>query len=165
MSFLNLWIHFCLVNKLIHITFLDLDESVKWKSLSCVWLCDPMDYTVLGILQARILEWVAFPFSMEPGCPALQVDSSPAEPQGKLRFGCHTAFVSPCLTYFIWLADLQVHPCCCRWHEFIPFCGQVIFHCLYLHYPLLWACFRALAGVASAAVNSGVHFLQIRAQA
>ena len=24
---------------------------------------DPMDYTVHGILQARILEWVAFPFS------------------------------------------------------------------------------------------------------
>ena len=26
-------------------------------------LCDPMDYTVHGILQARILEWVTFPFS------------------------------------------------------------------------------------------------------
>ena len=26
-------------------------------------LCDPMGYTVHGILQARILEWVAFPFS------------------------------------------------------------------------------------------------------
>ena len=26
-------------------------------------LCDPMDYTVHGILQARILEWVAVPFS------------------------------------------------------------------------------------------------------
>ena len=26
-------------------------------------LCDPIDYTVPGILQARILEWVAFPFS------------------------------------------------------------------------------------------------------
>ena len=26
-------------------------------------LCDPMDYTVHGILQVRILEWVAFPFS------------------------------------------------------------------------------------------------------
>ena len=26
-------------------------------------LCDPMDYTVHGILQARILEWVAFSFS------------------------------------------------------------------------------------------------------
>ena len=26
-------------------------------------LCDPIDYVVHGILQARILEWVAFPFS------------------------------------------------------------------------------------------------------
>ena len=33
------------------------------KSLqSCPTLCDPMDYTVCGILQARILEWVV-PFS------------------------------------------------------------------------------------------------------
>ena len=30
---------------------------------SCPALCDPMDYIVHGILQARILEWVAFPFS------------------------------------------------------------------------------------------------------
>ena len=30
---------------------------------SCLTLCDPMDYTVHGILQARVLEWVAFPFS------------------------------------------------------------------------------------------------------
>ena len=30
---------------------------------SCPTLCDPMDYTVHGILQARILEWVALPFS------------------------------------------------------------------------------------------------------
>ena len=30
---------------------------------SCLTLCNPMDYTVLGILQARILEWVAFAFS------------------------------------------------------------------------------------------------------
>ena len=30
---------------------------------SCPTLCDPMDYTAYGILQARILEWVAFPFS------------------------------------------------------------------------------------------------------
>ena len=26
-------------------------------------LCDPVDYTVHGILQARILEWLAVPFS------------------------------------------------------------------------------------------------------
>ena len=31
---------------------------VTWKSLSLVKLCDPMDYTAHGILQARILEWV-----------------------------------------------------------------------------------------------------------
>ena len=29
----------------------------------CPTLFDPMDYIVPGILQARILEWVAFPFS------------------------------------------------------------------------------------------------------
>ena len=33
-------------------------ESEKWKSLSCVRL-----YTIHVILQAKILEWVAFPFS------------------------------------------------------------------------------------------------------
>ena len=30
---------------------------------SCPTLCDPMDYTIHGIVQARILEWVAVPFS------------------------------------------------------------------------------------------------------
>ena len=37
----------------------------KWVKVtqSCLTLCNPMDYTVHGILQARILEWVAFPFS------------------------------------------------------------------------------------------------------
>ena len=29
----------------------------------CLTLCDPMNYIVHGILQARIPEWVAFPFS------------------------------------------------------------------------------------------------------
>ena len=29
----------------------------------CLTLCEPMDYIVLGILQARILKWAAFPFS------------------------------------------------------------------------------------------------------
>ena len=33
---------------------------------SCLTLCDPVDYAVSGILQARILEWVAIPFSR--GC-------------------------------------------------------------------------------------------------
>ena len=29
----------------------------------CLSFCDPMDYTVHGILQTRILEWRVFPFS------------------------------------------------------------------------------------------------------
>ena len=37
-------------------------RDMLWKLLSHVQLCDPMDYTVHGIFQARILEWVAFPF-------------------------------------------------------------------------------------------------------
>ena len=56
----------------------------------CPTLCGPMVYRVHGILQARILEWVAFLFSrglpnpgIEPRSPALQVHSSPAQPPGK----------------------------------------------------------------------------------
>ena len=29
----------------------------------CLTLCNPIDYTVYGILLARMLEWVAIPFS------------------------------------------------------------------------------------------------------
>ena len=44
--------------------FIDQCENVKVQvAQSCPALCDPMDYTTHGILQARILEWVAFPFS------------------------------------------------------------------------------------------------------
>ena len=40
-----------------------LDNKLKVKvSHSYLTLCDPMDYTVHGILQAKILEWAAFPF-------------------------------------------------------------------------------------------------------
>ena len=59
---------------------------------SCLTLCDPMDYTVHGILQARILEGVAFPSlgdlpnpGIKPRSPTLQVDSLPAETQGKSK--------------------------------------------------------------------------------
>ena len=39
-----------------------MDVKVK-VAQSCLTLCDPMDYTVHGILQARILEWVTIPSS------------------------------------------------------------------------------------------------------
>ena len=57
---------------------------------SCLTFCDLMDYTVHGILQARIVEWVAFPFSrdlpnpgIKPKSLALRADSLLAKPPGK----------------------------------------------------------------------------------
>ena len=57
---------------------------------SCPNVRDPKDYTVHGILQARILEWVTVPFyrdlpnpGIKPRSPALQADSLPAELLGK----------------------------------------------------------------------------------
>ena len=35
----------------------------EWVAQLFPTLCNPMDYTIHGILQARILEWVASPFS------------------------------------------------------------------------------------------------------
>ena len=64
---------------------------------SCLTLCDSTDCSppgssVHGILQARILEWVAYPFSgdllapgTEPRSPALSADSLLTEPAGKLK--------------------------------------------------------------------------------
>ena len=46
---------------------------------SCLTLCDPMDYTVHGILQARILEGVAFPFSRGYSQPRDQTQVSRTE--------------------------------------------------------------------------------------
>ena len=43
---------------------------------SCSALCDPMDYTVHGILQVRILEWVALPFSSGSSQPRDQTQGS-----------------------------------------------------------------------------------------
>ena len=36
---------------------------------ACLTLCNPMNYAVHGILQARILEWVAVPFTRESSQP------------------------------------------------------------------------------------------------
>ena len=43
---------------------------------TCLTLCDPMDYTVHGILQARILEWVDSPFYRRSSQPRDQTQVS-----------------------------------------------------------------------------------------
>ena len=52
----------------------------KWKSFNPIWLYNPKDYIVHGILEGRVLEWVAFSFPRgssqlrdEPRSPALKV--------------------------------------------------------------------------------------------
>ena len=67
-------------------------HSFSWLKVtpSCPNLCDPMYYTAHGILQARILEGVAFPFSRGSSQPRDQTQVSciageffTAEPPGK----------------------------------------------------------------------------------
>ena len=62
--------------QIISVPFIVLEKwsEVMWKSLSCVQLfAAPWTiHTVYGILQARILEWVAFPFSRGSSQPRCQ---------------------------------------------------------------------------------------------
>ena len=91
-----------------------------------------MDYTVHGILQARILEWVAIPFSgdipnpgIEPRSPALQADALPPEPPGKpsvvgtYNFKCiqthsndYTAQVNLSIDYRLWVMMCECNKYC-----------------------------------------------------
>ena len=60
----SLWIFHCTYKGKLHYenNFHSWKMKVKVAQL-CPTLCNPMDYTEHGIFQARILEWVAFPFS------------------------------------------------------------------------------------------------------
>ena len=79
-----------MINNVVLVSSVQQSDSVIYTYMnvkitqSYLTLCDPMDYTLHGILQARILERVAFPFSrdlpssrdsnppgIEPSSPAL----------------------------------------------------------------------------------------------
>ena len=51
------------MNLLTDLCMISIIEGKVKVTQSCPALCDPMDYTVHGIFQARILEWVDLPFS------------------------------------------------------------------------------------------------------
>ena len=68
----------------------------KWEWKLCLTLCDPMDYctpgsSVHGVLQAKMLEWVAFPFSRGSFWPSdwtrIAGRSLPSEPPGQRWWG------------------------------------------------------------------------------
>ena len=75
--------------------------------------CVPPDSSVHGVFQARIWEWLAIPFSrdlpdlgIEPGSPALRMDSLLSEPPGKPKSYLEWNLDSlprPCLTHPCWL--------------------------------------------------------------
>ena len=79
MAILNIWVS--LMAKL----------GIVLVAQSCLTLCNPTDcslpgFSVLEVLQARILEWIVIPFSrgtsqprIEPWSPASQADSLPFE--------------------------------------------------------------------------------------
>ena len=56
---------------------LNTNDNLTCESYSvCLTLCDPTDYTVHRILQAKILEWVVFPFSKGSSQPRDQIQVS-----------------------------------------------------------------------------------------
>ena len=117
---------------------------------SFLTVCDPMDYTVHEILQVRILEWVAFPFSrdlpnpgIKPRSPTLQVDFLSTEPQGKPR---NTGVGSLSLLQQIFLTH--------RSNRGLLHCRQILYQVDYYFFssnlghfqPLfLWICFLSLS--------------------
>ena len=109
--------------------------SMKVKvAQSYLTLWDPRDYTVHGTLQARILEWVAFPFSMgssqsgiEPRSPTLQVDSLASEPPGKPK---NTGVGSLSLLQGIFLTQES--------NQGLLHCRRILYHLSHQRSSSLW---------------------------
>ena len=91
----------------------------------CLTLCDPMDSSlsgssVHGILQARILEWVAMPSSRESSqsrikttSPALQEDSLPLSPSGKpvCVYMCMCVCIYIFFSNIVYYKTVNIVPC------------------------------------------------------
>ena len=90
----------------------------NWKMAQlCPTLCDPIDHAVHGILQARILEWAAFPFSRESSqprdqtqSPSLQADSSPGVNYSKSALSAYWVFTPFPLQCLQWWRVLGKQP-------------------------------------------------------
>ena len=87
---------------------------------SCLTLCDPMDHSppgswVLGILQARILEWVAVPFSRVPPPPKDQTRGSCIAGRFFTIWATREAPVSPPLSGNCLLRETCVEYMCLKW--------------------------------------------------
>ena len=97
----------------------------KWKSLSCVWLCDPL-YSPwnspgqnTGAGNLSLLQRDLPNPGMEPRSPTLQADSLPAEPQGSPRI-------------LMWVA----YPFSRGWIFLTQELNQGLLHCTWILYQL-----------------------------
>ena len=96
---------------------------------SCLTLCDPVDCgsSVHGILQARILQWVAIPFSgvlphsgIEPMSPTQQADSVSSEPPEKPHLASDHSKTQLLPTLIISNMVLRMKPRCWLIQQRIP---------------------------------------------
>ena len=85
----------------------DWDWHIVKVARSCPTFCDPIDYTVHGIIHSRILEWVTVPFSRGSAQPRDQTQVSliagkfcPAEPPYTLL--CIKQVINKDLPYGTW---------------------------------------------------------------
>ena len=94
-------------------------SEVKWKSLSHAQLCDPWAIQCnLWNSQARILEWVAVPFTRGSSqsrdrsqVSCIAGESFPAEPPGKPHGQKSLAIVHGVAKSWTWLSDYHFHVC------------------------------------------------------
>ena len=120
-----------------------------------------MDYIVPGVLQARILEWVAFPFSRGSSWPRDQSLVSciagefflPAEPQGSpdllhltwysyVNMKSTNVAANGIISLFLWLSNIPLYIC---------------YHIFFFHLFVARSGFHVLTIANSAAVNIGIY--------
>ena len=113
-------------------------ESVSYSFVqSCPTLCNPMDCSlpgssVLGILQARILEWVAIPFSRGSSRPGDQTPgllhckhSLLSEPCRRIEFEVIFRWTIPSRQEIPWWLSGKEASCQCRRYGFDPWVTEI----------------------------------------
>ena len=119
-----------------------LSSSVKVAEL-CPTLCDPMHCIVRGILQARTLEWVAFPFSRGSSqsrdwtqvsriaggfFTSWATGEALISPQIKLQFTSLTS-----LTWYIFISVDTL-----GWEKFLNTEDTYLFCCIFFFFLIVW---------------------------
>ena len=86
----------------------------------CLTLCDPLDYIVHGILQAKILEWVAYPFFSRSSQPRNQTGVSCIAGGFFTNWAIREAheFCVDLYIFFCWSGP----PVCSQWAFCMHFC-------------------------------------------